>query len=91
MLLPAHQWLLIVPGIPTGTGTGEPGDKSFQTVLAAYSACNNYANKGLFGNAGPSPEGTGLAKDIFLVRPDGKKMDAGRLFLMEKMALGFNA
>ena len=44
MLLPAHQWLLIVPGIPTGTGTGEPGDKSFQTVLAAYRACNNYAN-----------------------------------------------
>ena len=56
---------------------------------------NNYANArgsnyGLFENAGPSPEGTVLAKDSFSVKPNGK-VGAGPLFLMEKMAAGFNA
>ncbi|MDA0229204.1 MAG: cytochrome P460 family protein [Proteobacteria bacterium] len=56
---------------------------------------NNYANArgsnyGLFENAGPSPEGTVLAKDSFSVKPNGK-VGAGPMFLMEKMAAGFNA
>ena len=56
---------------------------------------NNYANArgsnyGLFENAGPAPEGTVLAKDSFKVKPNGK-VSAGPLFLMEKMAAGFNA
>jgi len=56
---------------------------------------NNYANArrsnyGLFENAGPSPEGTVLAKDSFSVKSNGK-VGAGQLFLMEKMASGFNA
>ena len=44
----------------------------------------------MFENAGPSPKETVLAKDSFLVRPNGK-MGAGPLFLMEKMVVGFNA
>lgn len=56
---------------------------------------NNYANArgsnyGLFENAGPSPDGTVLAKDSFQVKPNGK-VAPGPLFLMEKMAAGFNA
>ena len=56
---------------------------------------NNYANArgsnyGLFENAGPSPEGTVLAKDSFSVKPNGK-VGAGPLFLMENMAAASNA
>ena len=56
---------------------------------------NNYANArgsnySLYENAGPAPEGTVLAKDSFKVKPNGK-VSAGPLFLMEKMATGFNA
>jgi hypothetical protein len=55
---------------------------------------NNYVNArgsnyGLFENAGPSPEGTVLAKDSFAVKRG--KVVAGPLFLMEKMAANFNA
>jgi hypothetical protein len=55
---------------------------------------NNYANArgsnyGLYENAGPSPEGTVLAKDSFSVKPNGK-VGAGPMFLMEKMAAGFD-
>ena len=55
---------------------------------------NNYANDrgssyGLFEDAGPAPEGTVHAKDSFTVR--GGRVGAGPLFLMEKMAAGFNA
>ena len=55
---------------------------------------NNYANErgasyGLFEEAGPAPEGTVLAKDSFTVT--GGRVRAGPLFLMEKMAAGFNA
>ncbi len=56
---------------------------------------NNYVNArgsnyGLYEQAGPAPEGTVLAKDSFKVKPNGK-VSAGPLFLMEKMAAGFNA
>lgn len=56
---------------------------------------NNYANErgaanyGLFESAGPAPEGTVLAKDSFTVK--GGRVAAGPLFLMEKMAAGFDA
>jgi hypothetical protein len=55
---------------------------------------NNYANArgsnyGLFEGAGPAPEGTVLAKDSFAVK--GGRVGPGPLFLMEKMATGFNA
>lgn len=56
---------------------------------------NNYANErgaanyGLFEDAGPAPEGTVLAKDSFTVK--GGRVAAGPLFLMEKMAAGFDA
>ena len=80
MPLPAHQRLLIAPGIPTGTGTGEP-DASPSRLFWRLTASATIT---------PTPEGTVLAKDGFLVRPDGK-MDAGLLFFIEKMALGFNA
>ena len=57
---------------------------------------NNYANDigadnySLFEEAGPAPAGTVLAKDSFVVRPNGN-VAAGPLFLMEKMEAGFNA
>ena len=57
---------------------------------------NNYANDigadnySLFEEAGPSPVGTVLAKDSFVVKGNGK-VAAGPLFLMEKMEAGFDA
>ncbi|PPR25771.1 MAG: hypothetical protein CFH40_00275 [Alphaproteobacteria bacterium MarineAlpha10_Bin3] len=55
---------------------------------------NNYANAaasayGMHEKAGPLPEGAVLAKDSFMVADDGS-MAAGPLFIMEKMAPGFN-
>lgn len=53
---------------------------------------NNYSNRDSYGKyeeAGTMTEGTILAKDSFLVNSSGK-VDAGPLFLMEKMAVGFN-
>ncbi len=55
---------------------------------------NNYANArgsnyGLYEQAGPAPEGTVLAKDSFGIK--NGKVSPGPLFLMEKMAAGFNA
>lgn len=56
---------------------------------------NNFANDlaqayGEFENAGVMPLGSVLAKDSFRVTPEGKA-EAGPLFLMEKMAEGFNS
>ena len=56
---------------------------------------SNYANAvgsayGRFEDSGPMPVGTVLAKDSFLVTPDGK-VSVGPLFLMEKMPAGFRA
>ncbi len=55
---------------------------------------NNYVNArgsnySLYENAGPAPEGTVIAKDSFSVKPNGT-VSPGPLFLMEKMASGFN-
>jgi hypothetical protein len=55
---------------------------------------NNYANAtarayGKFEQSGKMPVGSVLAKDSFLVSPDGK-ISLGPLFLMEKMKAGFN-
>ena len=56
---------------------------------------NNYANGfgrdyGGFEDAGVMPEGSVLAKDSFAVTGEGEVF-SGPLFLMEKMAPGFNA
>lgn len=56
---------------------------------------NNYANRtahayGRYEESGPMPEGSVLAKDSFTVTQDGDVF-AGALFVMEKMAPGFNA
>ena len=55
---------------------------------------NNYANAiaaayGRFEQAGPMPLGAVVAKDSFAVTADGE-IHPGPLFLMEKMAQGFN-
>jgi hypothetical protein len=55
---------------------------------------NNYANAeagsyGSYENAGPMPAGAVLAKDSFSVNKKGKVV-VGPLFLMTKMASGFN-
>lgn len=55
---------------------------------------NNYANEaarayGRFEAAGAFPEGAVIAKDSFVVGADGA-VRPGPLFLMEKMAAGFN-
>lgn len=55
---------------------------------------NNYANTigkayGMFENAGPLPVGSVIAKDSFTVNEEGAT-SAGPLFIMEKMAQGFN-
>ena len=55
---------------------------------------NNYANAlaadyGRFEQAGPMPPGAVVAKDSFAVTADGD-IHPGPLFLMEKMAEGFN-
>ncbi len=55
---------------------------------------NNYANAaagayGKFEQAGALPKGSILAKDCFMVTDDGS-VAAGPLFIMEKMAPGFN-
>ena len=56
---------------------------------------NNYANKhaaraySRFEKSGTMPVGSVLAKDSFAVRPDGKT-GPGPLFIMEKMAGGFD-
>ena len=56
---------------------------------------NNYANVvgsqkyGKYEDAGRMPVGAMMAKDSFVVRPDGK-MASGPLFLMEKMPAGFS-
>ncbi len=54
----------------------------------------NYANAkgksyGKYENAGRMPVGAKMAKDSFMVMPDGK-VGTGPLFLMEKMAANFN-
>lgn len=54
-----------------------------------YANARGAANYGLFEDAGPAPEGTVLAKDSFTVK--GGRVAAGPLFLMEKMAAGFDA
>ena len=56
---------------------------------------NNYGNHlakayGRYEKAGTLPQGSILAKDSFTVTADGQ-VYAGALFLMEKMAPGFNA
>jgi hypothetical protein len=57
---------------------------------------NNYpgpeaaAAYGKFEDIGTMPEGGRIAKDSFTVTPDGQ-IGVGPLFLMEKMAAGFNA
>ena len=57
---------------------------------------NNYAkdigadNYSMFEEAAPAPAGTVLAKDSFVVKPNGN-VSAGPLFLMEKMEAGFDA
>ncbi len=55
---------------------------------------NNYGNRfatayGRFEQSGTLPQGSVLAKDSFTVTADGQ-VYAGALFLMEKMAPGFN-
>ena len=55
---------------------------------------NNYSNRvgesyGLFENAGPMPPGTVLLKDSFTATADGA-IFPGPMFVMEKMADGFN-
>ncbi len=56
---------------------------------------NNYANRtarayGRYEDSGPMPEGSVLVKDSFTVTQDGDVF-ASALFVMEKMAPGFNA
>ena len=56
---------------------------------------NNYADSHgdyrykMFEKAGTMPYGSVLAKDSFVVRPDGK-VSVGPLFIMQKMQKGFN-
>ena len=55
---------------------------------------NNYANAaagdyGKFEDAGAMPQGAVIAKDSLMVTDDGT-MAAGPMFIMEKMASGFN-
>jgi hypothetical protein len=67
----------------------------YQSATHGSRYVNNYANSvaaaeyGKFEDAGPMPAGSLLAKDSFVVMPDGK-VGPGPLFLMEKMANGFN-
>ena len=67
----------------------------YQSATHGSRYVNNYANAtaedeyGEYEDAGPMPVGSLLAKDSFVVTPEGK-VGAGPLFLMEKMANGFN-
>lgn len=67
----------------------------YQSATHGSRYVNNYANAvaqaeyGKFEDAGPMPAGSLLAKDSFVVSPDGA-VGPGPLFLMEKMASGFN-
>ena len=67
----------------------------YQSATHGSRYVSNYANGvaekqyGMFEDAGPMPAGSLLAKDSFVVTPDGK-VSVGPLFLMEKMASGFN-
>lgn len=85
--------------------TGDPAISSYQNWTryntAPYASMthgrryvNNYANVvaqayGAYENAGRLPVGSILAKDSFVVTEDGDSRP-GALFLMEKMAPGFN-
>lgn len=67
----------------------------YQSATHGSRYVNNYANAvaaaeyGKYEDADPMPAGSLLAKDSFVVMPDGKT-GPGPLFLMEKMAEGFN-
>jgi len=85
--------------------SGHPVAKEFRTWKRYNSApyrsathgrrfLNNYASKkaaayGKFEGAGMFPKGAVIAKDSFAVTEDGR-VNAGPLFIMEKMAQGFN-
>jgi hypothetical protein len=69
--------------------------RPYQSATHGSRYVNNYANgKGanrykMFEKAGKMPLGSVLAKDSFVVQPDGK-VAVGPLFIMEKMKTGFN-
>lgn len=85
-------------GDPTAgsyTGWRRYNTAPYQSATHGSRYVSNHANAiaqdeyGKFEDAGPMPAGSLLAKDSFVVRPDGKTAP-GPLFLMEKMPSGFN-
>lgn len=69
--------------------------RPYQSATHGSRYVNNYANNQganrykMFEKAGKMPIGSVLAKDSFVVQPDGK-VAVGPLFIMEKMKAGFN-
>ncbi len=77
------------------TGWLKINASSYQSATHGGRYVNNYADSHgdyrykKFEKAGTMPLGSVLAKDSFVVRPDGK-VGIGPLFIMEKMKKGFN-
>ncbi|MDA1090256.1 MAG: hypothetical protein O3A85_08100 [Proteobacteria bacterium] len=77
------------------TGWLKVNATAYQSATHGARYVNNYADSHgdfrykMFEKAGTMPLGSVLAKDSFVVNPDGK-VSIGPLFIMEKMGTGFN-
>ena len=84
-------------GVPTGAryrSWPRYNSSPYQSVTHGRTYVNNYANDaakayGRYEAAGLFPQGAVLAKDSFTIDAEGE-VRPGSLFLMEKMAQGFN-
>ena len=84
-----HRWAMAYPSWKNHAARPYVSDTHGARFVNNYANERGAANYGLFEDAGPAPEGTVLAKDSFTVK--GGRVAAGPLFLMEKMAAGFDA
>ena len=84
-----HRWAMAYPSWKNYAARPYVSDTHGARFVNNYANERGAANYGLFEDAGPAPEGTVLAKDSFTVK--GGRVAAGPLFLMEKMAAGFDA
>lgn len=84
-----HRWAMAYPSWKNHAARPYVSDTHGARFVNNYANERGAANYGLFEDAEPAPEGTVLAKDSFTVK--GGRVAAGPLFLMEKMAAGFDA